>query len=144
MVTSEIDLGYNSKGDSKVYRITCNGNICRDVSVQLEVSRGDADLYGNENQPPHISGSDCDSCTICRSRSSNLIDSCIVTTNSKQQTGMNSTIIISMHYNFPFDSTVMHHRTQRTQCRLQCQHLLPVSGPPCRPGLQFHVILIMR
>ena len=99
MVTSEIDLGYNSKGDSKVYRITCNGNICRDVSVQLEVSRGDADLYGNENQPPHISGSDCDACTICRSRSSNLIDSCIVTTNSKQQNGMNSTIILYMHYN---------------------------------------------
>merc|ERR1712224_498197 len=75
----EIELGDNSKGDTKVYNITCHGPICRDLSLQVEISRGDADLYGKEDGPPQIYDSNCVSCT-CKSRDSDLMDSCLVTT----------------------------------------------------------------
>ena len=76
----EIELGRNSKGDTKVYKVTCHGNICRDVSVELRIGNGDADLYGKEDSPPPISESNCDSCRLCKSRDSSLVDSCLVTT----------------------------------------------------------------
>ena len=81
--TTEIELGDNSKGDTKVYNITCHGPICRDLSLQVRISRGDADLYGKEDGPPQIYDSNCVSCT-CKSRDSDLMDSCLVTTESKQ------------------------------------------------------------
>ena len=78
----EIELGSNSKGDTKVYKITCHGPICRDLSLQVKISRGDADLYGKEDEPPQIYESNCASCT-CKSRGSDLVDKCLVTTEGK-------------------------------------------------------------
>ena len=75
-------MGRNSKGDIKVYKITCHGNICRDVSLQLRISRGDADLYAKEDRPPKIMDSNCNDCT-CKSRGSEQFDSCSVTTQRK-------------------------------------------------------------
>ena len=74
-----MELGSNSKGDTKVYKITCHGPICRDLSLQVKISRGDADLYGKEDDPPQIYESNCASCT-CKSRGSDLVDKCLVTT----------------------------------------------------------------
>ena len=65
-----------------MYKITCHGPICRDVSIQVKIRSGDADLYGKEDRPPQIQDSNCASCT-CKSRSSDLVDKCIVTTESK-------------------------------------------------------------
>ena len=78
----EIDLGRNSKGDTKVYKVRCHKK-CGSVSISLRTGRGDADLYGKEESPPIISDSNCNSCTLCKSRDSDLTDQCLVTTISK-------------------------------------------------------------
>ena len=59
-----------------MYKITCHGPVCRDISLQLRISSGDADLYGKEDSPPQISDSNCNSCT-CKSRDSSNFDSCL-------------------------------------------------------------------
>jgi len=64
-----------NKGDETVYSVTCHG-VCRDVGIRLEVVHGDADLYAREDSAPKIQNSDCDDCPLCRSRSSQLRDSC--------------------------------------------------------------------
>lgn len=64
-----------AKGDETVYTVSCIG-ACRDVGISLEVADGDADLYAREAGPPKIQNSDCDDCPLCRSRSSQLRDSC--------------------------------------------------------------------
>ena len=81
-LTIEIDLGRNSKGDTKVYKVRCHKK-CGSVSISLRTGRGDADLYGKEESPPIISDSNCNSCTLCKSRDSDLTDQCLVTTISK-------------------------------------------------------------
>ena len=81
-MTTEIDLGRNSKGDTKVYKVRCHKK-CGSVSISLRTGRGDADLYGKEESPPIISDSNCNSCTLCKSRDSDLTDQCLVTTISK-------------------------------------------------------------
>ena len=78
-LTIEIDLGRNSKGDTKVYKVRCHKK-CGSVSISLRTGRGDADLYGKEESPPIISDSNCNSCTLCKSRDSDLTDQCLVTT----------------------------------------------------------------
>ena len=77
-----MELGSNSKGDTKVYKITCHGPICRDLSLQVDTKRGDADLFGKEDDPPQIYRSNCASCT-CKSVNEILVDKCVVTTESK-------------------------------------------------------------
>jgi len=64
-----------NKGDETVYSVTCHG-VCRDVGIRLQVESGDADLYAREDSAPKIQNSDCDDCPLCRSRSSQLRDSC--------------------------------------------------------------------
>jgi len=64
-----------NKGDQTIFLVTCLG-ACRDVGISLEVADGDADLYAREGSPPKIQNSDCDDCPLCRSRSSQLKDSC--------------------------------------------------------------------
>lgn len=70
-----MDIGSAVKGDQSVFLVTCLG-ACRDVGISLEVVDGDADLYAKEGSPPKIQNSDCDDCPLCRSRSSQLRDSC--------------------------------------------------------------------
>ena len=73
-----MELGSNSRGDTKVFKITCHGSICIDLSLQVEAKRGDADLYGKEDGPPQIYESNCFSCT-CKSRDPHRHDLCVVT-----------------------------------------------------------------
>jgi len=74
-IHKEIDSA--SKHDKKLYNVTCSGP-CYDLSIRLEVKSGDADLYASKDSPPVIEDSDCDSdiCTVCRSRSSDQVDTC--------------------------------------------------------------------
>ncbi|TRY70919.1 hypothetical protein TCAL_16380 [Tigriopus californicus] len=69
------DLSPASKGDEVSFEVKCFGT-CRDVNVRLSVESGDADLYAKEESEPKIKNSNCDDCRLCKSRSSNLDDSC--------------------------------------------------------------------
>jgi len=73
----KIEIPHADKGDTNLYMVTCLGaGGCRDIGISLKVSSGDADLYAREDAPPKIQNSDCDNCPLCRSRSSQLTDSC--------------------------------------------------------------------
>ena len=50
--------------------------MCRDINIELSVEIGDADLYAREDAPPSIRNSNCDNCPLCKSRGSDLSDSC--------------------------------------------------------------------
>jgi len=71
----EIRIPSANKGDTTLYQVTCWG-ACNDIGIRVEVASGDADLYAREGSPPIIQNSDCDSCPLCRSRSSQLSDNC--------------------------------------------------------------------
>lgn len=66
-----------TKGNQTTYLVTCIGT-CRSITISLMVAEGDADLYAREEEPPKVDNSDCDPemCSLCRSRSSQLRDSC--------------------------------------------------------------------
>jgi len=66
-----------TKGNQTTYLVTCIGT-CRSITISLVVVEGDADLYAREEEPPKVENSDCDPemCLLCRSRSSQLRDSC--------------------------------------------------------------------
>ena len=84
------------KGDATTYLVTCHG-FCRDVNVHLEVSSGDADLYAREEAPPAIENSNCEDCPLCKSRSSNLEDSCSgISTNA----GASFYLTVTAHKNY--------------------------------------------
>ena len=70
-----MNISRAEKNDKNLFNVTCIGP-CRDVSIHLVVSTGDADLYAREGSPPKIQNSDCDDCPMCRSRSSQLTDNC--------------------------------------------------------------------
>ncbi len=72
---SDREIERGAKGEMTTYLVSCLGH-CRDVHVHLEVEAGDADLYAREGTPPKIENSNCDDCPLCKSRSSNLEDSC--------------------------------------------------------------------
>jgi len=71
----EMKIPTARKGDTALYQVTCWG-ACNDIGISLRVASGDADLYAREGSPPTIQNSDCDSCPLCRSRSSQLTDHC--------------------------------------------------------------------
>jgi len=64
-----------AKDEQTTYEVNCLGS-CRLIMIELEVTSGDADLYGREEMPPVIEASDCDNCPKCKSRQSGLKDSC--------------------------------------------------------------------
>ena len=67
------------KGSQKNYTVKCFVN-CFNVGIFLKVESGDADLYGKTESVPEIEESDCDDCSLCRSRSSQLTDQCEIST----------------------------------------------------------------
>lgn len=69
------EIAHASKGDMTLYQVTCWGP-CHDIGISLRVASGDADLYAREGGKPEIKNSDCDNCPLCRSRSSQLSDTC--------------------------------------------------------------------
>jgi len=73
----KIEIASANKGDTNLYLVSCIGaGGCRDIGINLQVATGDADLYAREDAAPKIANSDCDNCPLCRSRSSQLTDSC--------------------------------------------------------------------
>lgn len=71
----ERNIAQANKGETTLFQVTCWG-ACNDIGISLRVASGDADLYAREGSPPVIQNSDCDDCPLCRSRSSQLSDSC--------------------------------------------------------------------
>lgn len=76
------EISSASKGDKTTYLVSCI-SPCRDISINLRFTSGDADLYGSENSPPVIRNSDCDvNCSLCKSRDSDLSDRCNIRSTS--------------------------------------------------------------
>ncbi len=63
------------KDHQATFMVNCLGP-CRDINIHLTVESGDADLYAKEDEPPKIENSNCEICPLCKSRDSDLEDTC--------------------------------------------------------------------
>jgi len=69
-----VDMPSRDSGHVQYFNVTCRGN-CTNVSLTAYSDKGDIDLFAEEDQVPHIDGTNCPSCALCKTRWSR-IDTC--------------------------------------------------------------------
>lgn len=65
------------KADRFDFKIVCLAR-CKSLEVLITHSAGDVDLYGEADEVPHIVNSNCDRCELCKARSSQVKDKCVI------------------------------------------------------------------